>query len=266
MADLEKYKALATEYVNRGKRWFCKHVFKNPHAADHLTVREVVDYFSLIVGFGINLSMSILKMVFGAIYASGWLISIGVYYLILSGIRFMLLFREWRSTYKEDATEHRIYDIKSYRFCGLLIFALNWLLLGMGIPMIYQNPIREYSSVLMWAFVIYAVYNLFVAIMNSIRFFKIDNPILTAAKRVSLVTALVSGFSLESAWVAKYGVPKDFLLSRLVNSITGSVVGFVIFVIACSMIIQANHELHKLRKAEKSGDAGNGNAQRGNVK
>ncbi|MDD6156015.1 MAG: hypothetical protein PUB52_03275 [Lachnospiraceae bacterium] len=259
MADLKRYKERVTEYVNQGKRWFCKHVFKNPHAADHLSVREVGDYVSLTTGFGINLFMSILKMVFGVIYASGWLISIGIYYLLLSGIRFMLLFREWRSTYKENATEHRIYDIKSYRFCGILVFVLNWLLLGMGIPMIYQNPNREYSNFLMVALVIYAVYNLFVAIMNSIRFFKIHNPILTAAKRVSLVTALVSGFSLESAWVAKYGVPKDFLLSRLVNSITGSVVGFFIFVIACSMIIQANFELRKMRKVGKRGDAGIGN-------
>lgn len=248
MEMVTRCKKLVTCYLNRFKRWFCKLVFQDPYAAEHLTIKEVGDYISLTTGFGFNLFMSVIKMIFGVIYASAWLITIGVYYLLLSAIRFMLLFREWRSMNKEDEFEHRIYDIKSYRFCGMLMFVLNWMLLGMGIPMIYQNPNREYSNFLMIILVIYACYNLFVALVNFVRFFRMHNPILTAAKRVSLVTALVSGFSLESAWVAKYGVPKDFLLSRLVNSITGSVVGFLIFVIACSMIAQANHELRKMRK------------------
>ncbi len=255
MVPMEKWKAYFDKLIEYGttfRRWVCKLAFRNPDYSQDMTWREVGNYVSLLLGAIVNLSASFFKIICGFVFDSAWITSIGIYYLLLSGIRFMLLLGEWRRSRQESESEHMLHGYKSCRLCGVFTLFVSFLLAGMGIPMIYENPFHDYPKWIMTAFVLFAVYYFIVAIVNMVHFINMNNPILTAAKRVSMATALVSAYSVETAWVAKYGMPTNFYLSRIMNMVTGSMVGFLVFVLAVSMIVQGSHAAIHMRRGMRS--------------
>lgn len=223
-------------------------VNKKPDSAGKLEWKEIFAYLSLYFGLAVNLFFGTVKFVMGILFASSWLISVGIYYILLGSMRFMLLLRERGSSVREGELEFRRYQVKGYLFCGLMMLFLNIIITVFGVPMVYSNPDKDYPPLFMSTFIIFAAYNFIVAVVNLIRFFGIRNPILSAAKRINLVTALVSIFSLQSAIFTYYGDIIPWPLELLLNSITGSFVGFVILVIAITMIGHSIRELHKLNK------------------
>lgn len=223
---------------------------KDPGAVN-LTLPEILAYFSMYMGLVINLFFACVKITMGIAYSSSWLISVGVYYAMLGGMRFMLLIRERRSYSWESELDQRKYQVWSYFFCGLMMLLLNIILTLFGVPMIYSNPDFAYPKLFMDAFVVYAVYSFIVAVVNLVRYYKISNPMLSAANMVSLVTALVAVFSLQSAILAMFADLIPSLAVQIINSITGSFIAYLVFMIALNMIGRSAWELHRIAKKSK---------------
>lgn len=213
-----------------------------------LTLTDLILYLSLDFGLIINGAFGIMKFVIGMILHSSWFIMVGIYYVILAGMRFWLFIRSRRSDKKAGTYWKRRYELKSYLFCGFMLLGLTVILVCFGVPMIYDDEHWNLPKICIDCFVFYAIYTFVTAVINMIRFFKNQNPILSAATQVSMVTALVAVFSLQSSILKRFGYFLPPLAIMFLNSLTGSIVAFLIFVIAIVMIVRATFQLYFERR------------------
>lgn len=199
---------------------------------------------SLYSGLAVNMFYAVFKCATGVIFRSAWLWAIGIYYVMLSVIRFTLMHNVRITDKKEHGTARKIHEYKSARLCGIMMFALNIAMGGMTIQMIWKNRSYEYKGYIIYISALYAFYCLINAVVNVVKFAKIHNPILSAAKTIALAGALMSIFALQTAMFSAFGGGEKF--QRLMNTITGSAVCSIVMGMAVFMIVRANICLKKL--------------------
>lgn len=199
---------------------------------------------SLYSGLAVNMFYAVFKCATGVIFRSAWLWAIGVYYVMLSVIRFTLMRHVRITDKKEHGTERKIHEYKSARLCGILMFALNIAMGGMNVQMIWQNRSYEYKGYIIYISALYAFYSLITAVVNVVKFSKRNNAILSAAKMLALAGALMSMFALQTAMFSSFGGGEE--LQRLMNTITGGAVCLIVMGMAVFMIVRANFRLKKL--------------------
>lgn len=217
-------------------------LYNNKYSGRYLSEPELRVEISLYAGLGINVIYAVLKFLAGIYFRSVWLGAVAVYYIILSLIRFGLVKRQRYSVKYEDFREQRIHGLKSYRLCGFLMFLLNIAVTALVVQMIWQNKSYSYPGFLIYAFAAYAFYCLGMAVKNMIKYRKMEQPILSAAKMISFACALISILACQTAMLTQFGDgQEDF--ARLMNSLTGGVVCLAIFAMAVWMIKRANDEL-----------------------
>ena len=220
----------------------------NRYSGRYLTDAQLRANVSLYAGFGFNVIYAILKFLAGVYFRSVWIGAVAVYYIILSLIRFGLLKRQ-RAGKKYSEEEQKLYGLKSYRFCGGLIFLLNIAVSGLVVQMVWQNKSYSYPGFLIYAFAAYAFYCLIMAIRNMAKYRKMEQPILSAAKMLSFACALISILTMQTAMLTQFGNgQEDF--ARLMNSMTGGSVCLLIFGMAVWMVRRANREMRKLNNIE----------------
>ncbi len=211
---------------------------------------------SLYAGLAINLLYAVFKCSTGVIFRSAWLWAIGIYYVMLSSIRFVLLKNAVITDKKEHGAERKIHEYKSARLCGIMMLALNIAMGGMTFQMIWKNRSYEYKGYIIYISALYAFYCLINAVVNVVKFAKINNAILSAAKLLALAGALMSMFALQTAMFSAFGGGEDF--RRMMNTITGGTVCLIVTVMAVFMIVRANICLKKLEKTGCKGADFNG--------
>lgn len=201
---------------------------------------------SLYSGLAVNMFYAVFKCATGVVFRSAWLWAIGIYYVMLSAIRFTLM-RNVRITYKkEHGMEREMHEYKSARLCGIMMFALNAAMGGMTVQMIWQNRSYEYKGYIIYISALYAFYCLIIAVVNVVKFSKRNNAILSAAKILALAGALMSMFALQTAMFSAFGGGEG--LQRLMNTITGGAVCFIVMGMAVFMIVRANIRLKELKR------------------
>lgn len=198
---------------------------------------------SLYSGFFINVLYIVMKMASGIYYRSVWFISIAVYYTLLAVMRFLLFRFGRRETVKNrlEAELHR------YRVCGIMLLMMNQALAGIVAFMVHQNRGYDYPGLLIYAMAMYSFYSVIVAVVNVIKFRRHGSPVLSAAKVISLVSAMVSILSLETAMVARFGNGDDFSSRQTITGATGGGVCTLVLGIAVFMIVKSSMQLKKLK-------------------
>lgn len=220
---------------------FRKFMRRYKYTSMYLDNREFRAKISLYIGLVINMLYAVFKCATGAIFRSAWLWAIGVYYVILSAIRFMLLRNVRITDKKEQTTQRKIHEYKSARMCGVMMLALNIAMTGMTVQMIWRNRGYEYRGYIIYISAMYAFYCLINAIVNVVKFAKIDNPILSAAKLLSLAGALMSMFALQTAMFSAFGGVESY--QQLMNTVTGGIVCAAVLGIAVFIIVRSNKRL-----------------------
>lgn len=200
---------------------------------------------SLYIGLAVNLFYALFKCCTGAVFRSAWLWAIGIYYVVLSAIRFSLLRNVRITDKKEYSIDKKIHEYKSARVCGIMMFALNIAMTAMAVQMVLQNRGYEYKGHIIYISALYAFYSLVHAIVNIVKFSKINNPILTAAKITSLAGALMSMFALQTAMFSSFGTT-GANYQRIMNTATGSVVCASVLGMAVFLILWSNKNLKAL--------------------
>lgn len=213
----------------------------------YLNNREFRARFSLYSGLAVNMFYAVFKCATGAVFRSAWLWAIGIYYVMLSLIRFTLLRNVRITDKKEHNTERKIHEYKSSRMCGIMMFALNIAMTGMTVQMIWRNRGYEYKGYIIYISAMYAFYCLINAIVNVVKFSKINNPILSSAKIISLAGALMSMFALQTAMFSAFGGGESY--QRLMNTITGGVVCTAVLGMAVFTIVWSNRNLKSLERS-----------------
>lgn len=200
---------------------------------------------SLYIGLAINLLYGVFKGATGALYDSPWLWSMGIYYLALGGIRFMLMRNVRKHGLSEDSAAVKLHEYRTYRRCGVMMLFMNVTVAGLAIQMIWQNKANEYSRVVVIISAAYTFYSFILALVNMISFRKRDNAILSAAKDLTFCGAVMSMLSLQTSMLYAFD-DRGEEFRRLFNSITGAfVIGIVLF-ISVYMIIRGTRKIKML--------------------
>ncbi len=191
---------------------------------------------SLYQGFFVNLLYIVTKLVSGILYRSAWFIALAVYYILLAVMRFLLV----RRLNAQDET----LELRRYRLCGIMLLFMNQALTGIVVFMVRQNQGFDYPGLLIYAMAAYSFYAVTIAIVNIVKTRRHKSPILSAAKAINLVAALVSILSLETAMLARFG-GDDAAFRRIMTGATGGGVCTIVIGMAIYMIWRANKNLKK---------------------
>jgi hypothetical protein len=138
------------------------------------------------------------------------------------------------------------HEYKVYRFCGFLFFALNAALTGIVYQMIHQGMSKEYPGLLIYVMATFTFIFLVDSIVDIIKYRKLNSPILTSAKTITFVQALVAIYSLQIAMFASFG--EDERLALIMNSVFGGLLCIAIFGMAVFMVARGFEKLRALQK------------------
>ena len=194
---------------------------------------------SLGLGFFINLLYIVMKLAAGFYYRSVWFIALALYYTLLAVIRLMLLHR---LNAQDEATE-----LRRYRLCGFMLLLMNQALVGIVVFIVHQNRGFDYPGVLIYAMALYSFYAVIMTTINVVKSKRHESPILSAAKVIDFVAALVSLLSLTTALLARFGGDNDPMFRQVITALEGSAICIAMIFIAIYMIVRANRELKKQR-------------------
>ena len=193
---------------------------------------------SLYQGFFVNLLYIAMKLVSGIIYRSFWFVALAIYYILLAVTRILLVRR--LNVQDEKA------ELRRYRTCGVILLLMNQALVGIVVFMVQQNRGFEYPGLLIYAMAAYSFYAVTIAIINVVKTRKHKSPILSAAKAISLVAAMVSILSLTTAMLAQFGEGDDPMFRRAMTGAVGGGVCVIVIGMAVYMICRANINLKKI--------------------
>lgn len=192
---------------------------------------------SLYISLGINLVYSFYKAFAGIYYHSIWFGTVACYYIILSIERFFLL-HHIRKKQKDYMAE-----MKKCYWCGCLLLALTIVIIGMSIYMIHKGQVTIYPEHIIYAAAGYTFYNFISAVINTVKYRKASSPIYHTSKLITLATALVSVFSLQTSMLTEFG--NDYHKQKIMNVLTGFVVFMGTIGIALYMIIRSKILIHR---------------------
>ena len=193
---------------------------------------------SLYQGFFVNLLYIAVKLVSGVVYRSAWFIALAVYYILLALMRFLLA---RRLNAQDEASE-----LRRYRLCGIMLLFMNQALTGIVVFMVHQNRGFVYPGFLIYAMAAYSFYAVTVAIINIVKTRRHKSPLLSAAKAINLVAALVSILSLETAMLSQFGGDDDPVFRRVMTGATGGAVCTMVIGMAIYMIWRATKSLKEI--------------------
>lgn len=196
---------------------------------------------SLYRGFFINLIYIAVKMFSGIYYRSFWFISLAIYYILLAVIRYML-FRGG----KKGGMSRQEAELRRYRMCGVMLLIINQALAVIVTFMVHFDKGFVYPGVLIYVMAMYAFYSVITAAIDLVKFKKQGSPVLSAAKAVNFVAALVSIQSLETAMLARFG-EGDREFRTFMTGITGGCICTLVIAMAIFMTAKSTIRIKKLR-------------------
>ena len=195
---------------------------------------------SLYMNTSTNIICMLFYLIIGVLNKSLWFYSLTIYYVLLSIMRFLLLkdiHKEYESNIKQQWYR--------YRFCGIILVIINIILAVITFFVIRYNQGFVYRFIETIAIALFTFLTTILAIINGIRYREFHQPIISAIKFVGLSSALVSMFSLETAMLTVFGSQTDFLLRRIMTTLTGTIFGLIILSIGIFMIIKSTIEIKK---------------------
>ena len=185
---------------------------------------------SIYQGMAVNFLYMVFRIIAGIRYASVWFISMAVYYLVLGGLRFYLIVCYRRHT---PELERRCCHTTAW-----LLFLLNIPMGGMILLMVRTNSGFSYPGSIIYLSALYTFYAMTVSIINLVKFHKLGSPILSAAKVLNFISAMMSILGLQTAMISRFSENGD-RFRILMNTITDGAVYSIVIVIAIYMLLHS---------------------------
>lgn len=189
----------------------------------------------------INTLYAVANFVAGVIYKSVWLGAVSVFYIVLSVLRYLLLHHVNIKLMEDDIVKEH----KKARLCGIILFLLNIAFIGMVVQMVRDDRGAVYPGLLIYVAATFTFYSLVVAIVNLVKYRKFKSPVFSASKIVSMISALVSIMSLQTAMLTQFETENPNF-PPLMNAITGAGIFITVCVMAIFMIVKSNKALKGL--------------------
>lgn len=196
---------------------------------------------SIYQGMAVNFLYVLFRIVVGIRYASVWFISMAVYYLVLAVLRLSLILN-----YRHKS---KILELRCYRRTAWLLFLLNIPMGGMILLMVLTNSGYSYPGFVIYLSAMYTFYTMVTSVINLVRFCRLGSPILSAAKVLNFIAALVSILGLQTAMIAQFSTEGDGF-RKMMNAITGGAIWLSVILTAVYMLYRSS----KLRDEVKSNE------------
>ena len=220
---------------------------RNAYIHRYLTDLPFKTHVSLYLSLGLNLLFVAMKMFFGVRYRSVWFGTLAVYYMMLAGMRFLLL----RHVRRNAIGQELLSELRHYRLCGVILMLMNIALLGVVVLVVLDNESFHYAGYLIYVVAMYAFYNIISATRDVVKYRKYNSPVMSASKSVKLAAALVSMLSLETAMLMQFNDRADAEAFRQVmTGATGGAVCVIVLVMAVVMIVKSTRQLRRLQNTE----------------
>lgn len=217
-------------------------IYKNRYAKAYLTDEDLRMRINMYRGLLINFCFATFKIIFGFIYDSSWLFAMAGYNVILSIMRFVVIFRSQAKGFTEEEKRRR--GLESYYVCGWLVLLLNIAVSVIIFMVIFQKQTIEYHMIVTIALAAFTFYSFTIAIINMVKYHKQRNPVYAAVKRIDMVKSIVSVFTLQVAMLTSFsGAGTEHTVdTKLMNTLTGIGVMIAINTIGAFMIYGAKQE------------------------
>lgn len=204
---------------------------------------------SLCVSFAMNLAYALMQLGLGLINHSVWFYALTSYYAMLVVMRYFLLHEARRNRFGKD----KFFEYLIYRLCGVLLLLMNIALSSIVFYIVRQNRGFEYHYIMTIAMAAYTFFSFALATVNIVRYRKYDSPVISASKAISLVSAIVSMLSLETAMLAAFGGESDAVFRQVITACTGAAACIAVFAIAVYMIVRSTKEIKRIKGVSVNG-------------
>ena len=183
-----------------------------------------------------------MKFVMSLYYRSNWFVVLLLYYLILTLMRFLLLWGSHVSNIGSDLAK----EYRQYRRVGAVLLLMNFALTGIVLLYVRQNQSFRYAGTLIFAMAAYAFYSVIMAIRAMIVYRRHGSPVLSAAKVIGFAAALITMLALETAMLSQFDAGDDATFRHTMVAATGGVICIVFITTAVYMMLHATRELKRL--------------------
>lgn len=202
--------------------------YKNDYKLRH----RISLYSSLVL----NILYAIFKFVLGIYYKSLWFIVFSLYYLLLVIIRTNIV--------KEEEKDNKTLNDEwlKYRKCGIIMLFMNVILTMFILVIINMKITIKYHMYIAILMAVYTFYIMVSVIVDLIKYRKLNNPLVSAAKIVNFVTSLISMLSLEVVMLSTFGENK-LEFNEIMIMATGGGFGIIITTMSMYMIIKSTEWL-----------------------
>lgn len=202
---------------------------------------------SLYLSLNINVVYVVLQGVQWYLHRSWWFVVLGVYYGILSVMRFLLV----RYVQQNDIGSSLLAEWKRSRTCASILLLVNLSLSGAVLMILYQDRGFEYGGFLIYVIALYTFYSVIHTAVDLVKYRRLGSPVMSTAKIVSLCSALVSVLNLETAMFAQFGGDMSPESQRIFIILTGAGVSVIVVTLSLMLILRANKEIRSVRNGTK---------------
>ena len=227
-------------------KWWKRKLHENKYTDRYLTDKDLRIQISMYRGLLISFIFATFKIILGFVYDSSWFFAMAGYNVILSFMRFLIVLQLQKKGLSED--EERKQSLLAYRWCGWLMLVLNIAVSVIMFMVIVQNQRIEYHMIACIGLAAFTSYCFARAVINMIKYSRQKNPIYAAVKRMDMVKAIVSIFTLQVAMLTTFEGQGGEINIRLMNMLTGIAVTITINTIGALMIAGAKGDVRVLEK------------------
>lgn len=229
-------------------KWWKAKLYENKYTNMYLSDPDLRMRISMHMSLLIAFAFASFKVILGFVYNSKWFFAMAGYNMILSLMRFILV----HQLRKKDLSEYqeKVLRLQSYRACGWLMMVLNVAVSVLMFMVIVQKQTIQYSMIVAIGLAAFTFFCFTRAIINFIKYRKHNNPIYAAVKRIDMVKAIVSVFTLQVAMLTTFQGQGEELDVRFLNICTSIVVVVAINTIGALMIAGAKGDFRQLENVE----------------
>ena len=199
---------------------------------------------SIYQGMMVNFLYVVFRIFVGIRYASVWFITIAVYYLLLGLMRLSLILSYRNRNVKSE--------LGCYRQTAWLLFLLNIPMGGMITLMVRTDSGYSYPGYVIYLSAMYTFYTIILSVVNLLKFRKLGSPVLSAAKVLNFIAALMSLLGLQTAMISQFSTEGENF-RRMMNAITGGGVWFAVILTAVYMLLHSR-KMKEVKSVEPLGE------------
>lgn len=182
---------------------------------------------SLLLGLIFSSTYLVFNLVSGIVYRSAPFIIVAIYYMLLAGVRYMILRSDPSVKTRDDA-------ILVCRRGGILLMLMDALIAVMIFNSISMPSGRDYGIVVFTFLGVHTLYAVISGVFGVIEGRRDGLIMHRAAYSVKIAAAAMSLFNLLSAIIARFVYPRE--VGDVLTTVFGILVCLCVFILACTMI------------------------------